>query len=88
VFGVYVRVAPVPLSVPLVGCVATAYVRFDPSRSLPLSVMALAVFIGVLTLWATATGASFTDWIVTETVVVIAPPTPSETWIAKLSTPL
>jgi hypothetical protein len=50
--------------------------------------MALAVFFAVLTLWSKATGASFTGWIVTATVVVAAPPTPSETWIAKLSAPL
>src|SRR5207245_9605804 len=66
--GVYVRLAPEPLSVPLVGFVVIVYVSGSLLGSVLVSVIALATPWPVATDWLLATGGGMT---LMETVAVL-----------------
>ena len=56
---VYVAVAPSKVTIPSVGWSTIEYVIASPSRSLPVSVISLAVCSTAVTVWASATGIKF-----------------------------
>ena len=76
-----------PFNVPLAGGVATAYVKVAPSTSVPAKVRLVEPSSATVTVWAVATGASFTALTVIETVAAAEPTVPSFTVNVKLSLP-
>jgi hypothetical protein len=88
VLGVYVTLGHAPVTVPFAGAVLTAYDTIVPSTSLPVSVMTFATSSTALTLWAKATGASFTAPTVMLTFAgALTAPLLSVTVNSKLSGP-
>jgi hypothetical protein len=86
--GVYVTLGHAPVTVPFAGTVLTAYDAIVPSTSLPVSVMTFATSSNALTLWAKATGPSFTAPTVILTLAgALTPPLLSVTVNSKLSGP-
>jgi hypothetical protein len=80
--------APTVPNVPCVGAVPTANVIDALSISVPDSVITAAVSSAVVTLWALATGASFTAVTVMLTVATLESEKPSFALNVKLSGPL
>ena len=74
--------------VPCAGPVTIVNVSGEPSRSVAVSVIALAVSSSVVTAWPPATGASLTAVIVIDTVATFESRLPSFALNVKLSAPL
>src|SRR5688572_11834898 len=83
--GVYVRTGGVPLSVPFAGGVAMANVKVSPSVSVAISVTVAEVSSGRLMVRGVATGGSFEEVMVSDTVAGADVSCPSEAVKVKLS---
>jgi hypothetical protein len=75
--GVYVRSGALPERTPCDGPLTTSNVNPPPSTSVAINPIATSVSYGVVTFRSSATGASFTEFTVIETVAMFESVLPS-----------